>query len=80
VPFAVGEKMVFSAKYGPFSVGEATMEVAGLDTIRGAEMVRFQFHIQGGALWYHLDQLLESWVGRSDFRSRRYINDSEELG
>jgi hypothetical protein len=72
--------MVFSAKYGPFSVGEATMEVAGLDTIRGAEMVRFRFHIQVGALWYHLDQLLESWVGRADFRSRRYISDTDERG
>jgi uncharacterized protein DUF3108/glycosyl transferase family 2 len=80
VPFPVGERMRYSAKYGPFSVGEATMEVAGLDTIRGVETVRFRFHIQGGALWYHLDQLLESWVGRSDFRSRRYINDSEERG
>lgn len=80
VAFPLGERLRYSAKYGPFSVGEATMEVAGIDTIRGVETVRFRFHIQGGALWYHLDQLLESWVGRSDFRSRRYINDSEERG
>lgn len=80
VAFPIGERLRYSAKYGPFSVGEATMEVAGIDTIRGVETVRFRFHIQGGALWYHLDQLLESWVGRSDFRSRRYINDSEERG
>jgi hypothetical protein len=80
VPFAVGERMRYSAKYGPFSVGEATMEVVGLDTVRGEETVRFRFHIKGGALWYRLDQLLESWVGRADFRSRRYINDSEERG
>lgn len=80
VSFAIGEHLRYSAKYGPFSVGEATMDVVGLDTIRGVETVRFRFHIQGGALWYHLDQLLESWVGRADFRSRRYINDSEERG
>ena len=80
VPFPIGERMVYSAKYGPFSVGEATMEVAGLDTIRGAEMVHIRFHIQGGALWYHLDQTLESWVGRYDFRSRRYTTDTEERG
>jgi hypothetical protein len=80
VPFAVGERMVYSAKYGPFSVGEATMEVVGLDTVRGEETVRFRFHIKGGALWYRLDQMLESWVGRADFRSRRYINSSEERG
>ena len=80
VPFAIGERMRYSAKYGPFSVGEATMEVVGLDTVRGEETVRFRFHIKGGALWYRLDQMLESWVGRADFRSRRYINASEERG
>jgi len=80
VPFAIGERMRYSAKFGPFSVGEATMEVVGLDTVRGEETVRFRFHIKGGALWYRLDQMLESWVGRADFRSRRYINSSEERG
>src|SRR5512142_501500 len=80
VPFPIGERMVYSAKYGPFSVGEATMEAAGTDTIRGEEMVHIRFHIQGGALWYHLDQTLESWVGRKDFRSRRYTTDTEERG
>jgi hypothetical protein len=80
VPFPVGERMRYSARYGPFSVGEATMEVAGFDTVRGVETVRLRFHIKGGALWYHLDQLLESWVGRADFRSRRYVNETEERG
>jgi hypothetical protein len=80
VPFPIGERMRYSARYGPFSVGEATMEVAGIDTVRGVETVRLRFHIKGGALWYHLDQLLESWVGREDFRSRRYVTDTEERG
>jgi len=80
VPFAIGERMRYSAKFGPFNVGEATMEVVGLDTVRGEETVRFRIHIKGGALWYRLDQMLESWVGRADFRSRRYINSSEERG
>jgi|SRR5690348_1553007 len=80
VPFAVGERLVYKATYGPFSVGEATMAVAGIDTIRGAETVHFTFHIQGGALWYHLDQSLESWVGRNDFRSRRYKQETVEKG
>jgi hypothetical protein len=80
VPFAVGERLVYVAHMGVFSVGEATMEVAGLDTIRGVESLHFRFHIEGGALWYHLDQTLESWVGREDFRSRRFSNRTEEKG
>jgi hypothetical protein len=35
VPFRVGEKLVFSVEYGFITAGEATMEVAGIDTIDG---------------------------------------------
>ena len=80
VPFAVGERMRYQAKFGVFNVGQATMEVAGIDTLRGLETVRFRFHISGGALWYHLDQLMESWVGRDDFRSRRFRQQTDEKG
>src|SRR5213083_749778 len=51
VPFPVGERLVYGARYGPFSVGTATMQVAGIDTIRGVETVHFVFLIDGGALW-----------------------------
>jgi len=29
-------------------------------------------------LWYHLDQTIESWVGRYDFRSRRFSSVQDE--
>jgi len=80
VPFPVGERLVYGARFGPFSVGGATMEVAGIDTLRGTETVHFVFHVSGGALWYHLDQTLQSWVGRDDFQSRRYWNETDEKG
>jgi hypothetical protein len=56
------------------------MEVAGIDTVRGASAVHLVFRISGGALWYHIEQTLESWVGRCDFRSRRFWNQTEEKG
>ena len=80
VPFRVGERLRYQAKYGIFNVGTATMEVAGLDTLRGVETVHFVFRIVGGALWYHLDQTMESWVGKRDFRSRRFLQDTDERG
>ena len=80
VPFPVGERLVYGARYGPFSVGTATMQVAGIDTIRGVETLHFVFLIDGGALWYHIHQNLESWVGRHDFQSRRFVNQTEEKG
>ena len=78
VPFPVGERLTFSAKYGIFSVGSATMEVMGIDTVRKTETVHIRFTISGGALWYHLDQTIESWVGRYDFRSRRFSSVQDE--
>ena len=80
VPFPVGERLVYQAKFGIFNVGTATMEVAGIDTVRGASAVHLVFRISGGALWYHIEQTLESWVGRSDFRSRRFWNQTAEKG
>ncbi len=80
VPFPVGERMTFQAKYGLFNVGTATLEVTGLDTVRGTETVQLRFHLRGSALWYELDQKLESWVGRADFRSRRYRRQTLENG
>jgi hypothetical protein len=78
VPFPVGERLTYGAKYGLFSVGRAVMEVMGIDTLRGVEVVHIQFRISGGALWYHLDQTLESWVGRHDFQSRRFRSIQDE--
>ena len=71
-PFPVGERMRFQAKFGLFNVGEAVIEVAGVDTVRGVEAVRLRFDVDGGALWYDLQQTNQSWVGRADFRSRRF--------
>ena len=78
MPFPVGERLTFSAKYGIFSVGSATMEVMGIDTVHNMETVHIRFKISGGALWYHLDQTIESWVGRYDFRSRRFTSVQDE--
>ncbi len=51
VPFPVGERLVYQAKFGIFNVGTATMEVAGIDTVRGAPALHLVFRISGGALW-----------------------------
>lgn len=78
VPFPIGERLSYGAKYGIFSVGSAVIEVVGIDTVRGDETVHIRFQISGGALWYQLNQTLESWVGRYDFRSRRYHSIQDE--
>jgi hypothetical protein len=76
--FPVGERTRYQAKYGLFTVGAALLEVAGIDTVRGVETMRLRFRIDGGALWYDLEQTMQSWVGLADFRSRRFEQHSVE--
>ena len=78
VTFPVGERFSYGARYGPFNIGSAAMEVMGIDTVHNVETVHIRFRISGGAFGYHLDQTIESWVGRFDFRSRRFSSVQDE--
>ena len=77
-PFAVGEKLSYSAKLGMLTLGSATLEVVSLDTIRGVESFRLRFRLRGKNAFYSLDDVLESWVGTSDLVSRRFVQDFVE--
>jgi hypothetical protein len=74
-PFAVGEKLSYSAKLGMLTLGSGTLEVAAVDTVRGVESFRFRFRLQGKTMFYSLDDVLESWAGTSDLNSRRFHQD-----
>jgi hypothetical protein len=77
-PFAVGEKLSYTAKLGMLTLGAATLEVASLDTVRGVESFRLRFRLTGKTAFYSLDDVLESWVGTSDLISRRFVQDFQE--
>ena len=77
-PFAVGETLTYSAKLGLLTLGSGTLEVAALDSIRGAEAFRFKFRLQGKTVFYSLDDVLQSWVGTKDFNSLRFVQDFVE--
>src|SRR5437868_15234678 len=79
-PFAVGEKLSYSAKMGMLTLGAGTLEVAALDTVRGVESFRFRFRLQGKTVFYSLDDVLESWVGTRDLISRRFAQNFVENG
>jgi hypothetical protein len=77
-PFAVGEKLSYSAKLGMLTLGSGTLEVASVDTVRGVESFRLRFRLQGKTMFYSLDDVLESWIGTSDLTSRRFVQDFNE--
>lgn len=74
-PFEVGETLTYSAKLGMLTLGQASLQVVALDTVRGAETFVFRFRLWGKTPFYELDDRLESWTGTADFNSRRFRQD-----
>ena len=77
-PWVVGEKLTYSAKLGMLTLGEGTLEVAGIDTVRGTDAFRFRFRLTGKTIVFSLDDVLESYVGVQDLNSRRFVQDFVE--
>jgi Protein of unknown function (DUF3108) len=77
-PFAVGEKLSYSAKLGMLTLGSGSLEVASTDTVRGVESFRLRFRLQGRTMFYSLDDVLESWISTTDLTSRRFVQDFVE--
>jgi hypothetical protein len=77
-PWTVGETLTYSAKLGMLSLGSGTLEVAGIDTVRGTESFRFRFRLRGSTVFYSLDDMLESYTGTRDLISRRFVQDFVE--
>ena len=72
VPFAVGEELVFKAKFGKIPAGSAKMRVAGIDTVRGRAAYHIVFTIDGGIPLYRVHDRYESWIDRETLSSLRY--------
>jgi len=76
----VGERLQYDAKFGILNIGGASLEVAGLDTLRGSEALHIRFVIDGGNFLYQLHNEWDSWVALPDFTSRRFVQDHNEGG
>ncbi len=77
-PFHVGEQLNFSAKLGMLKLGEATMHVAALDTVRGEPTFLFRFRLEGGNFLFRIKNVIESWTTVDGFRSLHFKNDNSE--
>jgi hypothetical protein len=80
IPFGVGEKMVYDVKFGKLKVGSGSMEVMGIDTLRGVEVFHTAFRVKGGTFFYRVNDLLESWFNTRTMSSLRFRQDMEEGG
>jgi hypothetical protein len=78
VPFGIGERMDYRVKFGPLKVGQAHMEVEGLDTIAGNATYHLRFHMSGSVPFYKLDDTQQSWLDVALLATRRYHQDSHQ--
>jgi len=77
-PFGVGERLEYSAKFGMLKLGEASLHVVGVDTVRGKPSFLFRFHLEAGNFLFKINTVLESWTTIDGFRSLRFRNDNTE--
>lgn len=62
VPFGAGEKSTFEVRFGSVRVGGGSLEVVGLEAVRGRQAWRTYFNVTGGVPFYRVDDVYESWI------------------
>lgn len=80
VPFGVGERLQYDVRFGRLKVGEGSMEVLDVVTLRGQEAWHTRFRVRGGVPFYRVDDVLESWMSVRELHSLRFVQDLEEGG
>jgi hypothetical protein len=77
-PFKLGESTAYDVKFGILHVGSATADVAGVENIRGRSAWHTVFRMKGGTLFYHVNDVFESWIDRTTLSSLRFYQTQQE--
>ncbi len=78
-PFGVGEKLFYTVAVGGAKVGNANMEIVGIDTLQDHPTFHSVFTVDGGFLMFKVHDVLESWFDTSTLSSRRFIQRIHEV-
>lgn len=80
VPFGPGERLVYHVKVGIFGAGEGSLEVVGVDSVRGHPSYHVRMQIDGGLMGLSVHDKYDSWFGVRTLTSRRFIQDINDPG
>ena len=75
---AVGERLAYDVKFGALKVGTGTMQVMGVEDVRGRDAWHTVFTIKGGVPLYKVDDRMESWIDTATFTSLRFVQEQQE--
>lgn len=79
VPFGIGEHATYQVRVGLFGgVGNGSMEVTGVEDVRGHPSYNLRLTIKGGVPFYKVDTRFESWLDVDQLLSRRFEQDQKE--
>jgi hypothetical protein len=79
VPFGVGELLEYNVHFGPLRVGKGSMEVVGIEDVRGVETWHTRMRVKGGIPLARVDDLFESWFDVNTLSSLRHVQDISEI-
>ncbi len=79
VPFGPGERATYQIRVGLLGgVGNGTMEVVGVEDVRGHPTYNLRLTMKGGVPFYKVDTRFESWLDIAKLVSRRFEQDQKE--
>jgi hypothetical protein len=79
-PFGPGEIATYRVSYGRIGrVGTGSMQVVGIDTVRGNPAYHVQFRLQGGIPGARVNNHFESWMDVGGLYSHRFLQDTHEV-
>ena len=78
VPYAVGERLEYDVKFGKLKVGSGSMEVEGVDEVRGLQAWHTVFQVKAGNFFYRVNDQFESWIDRATGNSLRFRQNLNE--
>ena len=78
LPFRIGEYHEYDLKFGVISVGSGSLSVSGPDTLRGREVMRLRYEINGGVPFFRVRDVMESWFDTTNMLSLRFTQDLNE--
>lgn len=78
VPFGAGEKSTFDVKFGSIRVGSGSLEVLGIESVRGRDTWHTAFQVQGGTFFYRVNDVYESWIDTRTLNSLLFLRQIEE--
>jgi hypothetical protein len=77
-PFAPGERLTYDVRFGPIKAGTGSMEVRGVEAVRGRSAYHTVFSVKGGVPGFRVHDVFESWFARDDLASLRFHKDQDE--